>query len=158
MRPVDLSLRSHRTQAAVLGLGLVVAAALALPTWEAIPTKVGALHAARPTPGTTAVDLPFSVSGASSLPVPGQHGLLGFTISNPNAVAIRITALTAAAGDESSECPGAALTVGPLSGDVLVPAHGTAPATLPISVGSALPGACQGATFTFAVSGTAAAA
>ena len=118
-----------------------------------------------------AEDKPFTVTGNASGPLaPGLTRSLAITLSNPNTVAITVTALSAstAAGSSKAGCDGPAnlqLTQSNVSAAnaLTIPANGHV--TLPSGSVSApqvlmkdLPvnqDACKGASFTFAYSGSA---
>jgi len=102
---------------------------------------------------------PVGVSAASTAGdlVPGGTGAVTFSLSNPNAVAVTISAVSAAsvASDNPAACPSSAVSVVPSSfpytfSSIPVPAgasgvSGSIPAFVRMS--SSAPGACQGVTF-----------
>jgi len=97
----------------------------------------------------------FTISGGATGLYPGRTSPLVLTMHNPRPAAIVVTSVTTTAHDASSTCPASNLTVAAFSGQLLVPAGGSAQTSVPVSMALSAPDACIGAAFPLSYSGTA---
>jgi hypothetical protein len=82
--------------------------------------------------------------------VPARLALTLHSVGSSDTV---VRGLTARVTDASTGCPATALTITAWEGRLVVPAHGTATATLPVALHVA-PGECVGATWQLAYAST----
>ena len=164
--------RQHRTPQvarAVLGLGVPVMVGCGLLLAWALPgrgseqirlTGSGSLGAA---PATSAwgagspVAVPgrFSISGTVAGLYPGVSLPLVLSVTNPRHHWIVLHNVTAAAADASTGCLASNLSVSSFSGQLPIPALGSAHVTLQASLAHGAGNPCQGAVFPLAYTGSA---
>jgi len=97
----------------------------------------------------------FVVSGDVNGLAPGVTRPLQLRLGNPNGADIAVQSLQVTVGDSGAGCGGDALHVGPFSGPVLVPGHGEAQISLPVTMAGSASSTCQGATFPLTYGGSA---
>ncbi len=78
------------------------------------------------------------------------------SVTNPADFAIAVQSASVAIGDANPSCTATYLTARSFSGDVVVPAHGSATFPIHLHMAGSAPDACQGATFplTFTATGS----
>jgi hypothetical protein len=99
----------------------------------------------------------FSVDGGITGLFPGASRGIALTISNPYAFAIKVTEVSALVKQSSNPaCPLDSLAFDALqNAPVVVPARGTAAATLPVRMRTSADNVCAGLTFTLSYSASA---
>ena len=143
--------RKQRILAALAVAALVVGGGAAYASWTASGTGSGAAKAA------SATALTVSVGTTTADLYPGfTQGDVFMTVSNPNVYPVNITSLTPGAITTSSgTCAASNITVLPATGlSIPLTAGATnVPVTVPniVTMINGAPDACQGVTFTIAV-------
>jgi hypothetical protein len=102
---------------------------------------------AQPATTSTAARGSFGISGSVAGLYPGAQLPLVLTVSNPEHFAIVVTSLLVTVGDAAPGCTAANLTVTSFSGQVQVPASGSAAVVLEVTMAHSATDACQGAVF-----------
>jgi hypothetical protein len=108
-------------------------------------------------PGSPVSLVPVALQQSSELTISGSvHGLLhgaaaglGLTLHSDSDVAVTIHSITVRVTGASEGCSPTALSTEAWSGSLVVPAHGEAQATVPVTLHDAA-GACAGATWQLA--------
>lgn len=155
-RTADRARRRTPGRRVVTGAG-VAAGVLAAAAWLVL--------AARPS-GPLVEGLPFTISGAPERLDPGRPSALDLTVTNPNAFAVRVTALTVSVARHTSSrrCLGDRdFATAPLRRAVDLPAGtsttlsalGVPPGLLPSVTAPPAGGACAAARVTLRYAGTA---
>jgi len=114
------------------------------------PGGEGASAAPR-TPATGA----FTIAGTVGGLYPGFTGPLVLTVANPQAFTIVVSSITTSVTDATATCLASNLSVGAFSGQLSVPAFGSAQTSVPAGLAPSAPDACIGATFPLSYSGLA---
>ncbi len=89
----------------------------------------------------------FAISGTVRGLYPGAHQTLVLTVTNWRAFTVVVTSMTTAVEDAGPACPSTYLTVTPFAGRLVVPAHGSATASVLASLDLSAPDACRGSVF-----------
>jgi hypothetical protein len=97
----------------------------------------------------------FRISGNVAGLYPGAHLPLVLTVTNPEHFAIVVTTLSVSAGNAAPGCGAANLATTSFSGNLHVPASGTATATVHVTLAHSAPNACQGVVFPLRYTGVA---
>jgi hypothetical protein len=102
------------------------------------------------TPGAAQITLghaSFRIAGSVGGLYPGFTKALVLTVTNPQFFRIVVTSITTTAKGASSTCLASNLSVKAFSGQLSVPARGSAKVSVPASLAQGAPDACIGATF-----------
>lgn len=146
--------RKRRIITAIAAAVVMGSSGVAAGLWSATGSGAGSLKAA------TAQALTVTAAAAPIGDLyPGASGTLQFTVANPNPYAVTLTSIAYGATTSSNEanCPASNLTPaagGALGTPITVPANGTSAAvSVPgaLTLAATAPDACQGVTFTTAV-------
>jgi len=97
----------------------------------------------------------FTITGNAAGLYPGRTSPLVLTVHDPRPFAIVVTSVTTTANNASGTCPASNISVGAFSGQLLVPAGGSAQTSVSVSMAVSAPDACTGAVFPLDFSGTA---
>lgn len=137
----------------IAGAGItVLASGSAFAYWTTVGAGAGTAAA------TTAAPLTTGTATAAPGLYPGGSSNGSIVITNPNPFAVKVTSATfAAASADRSGCTTtgvtfAATTPPSLSTPLTIPAKGTQPLSYTVQMSNASDDACQGATFTSALS------
>lgn len=145
----------------VLCAGVVLAAYLQPggaghpPTISLVGTGIAATAAGGDSANAAAGHSGFGISGRVAGLYPGASLPLTLRIDNPNSFKIDVVSITTSIGDASAACLAANLTVSQFTGDILVPAHGSASEAVVAMLQHSAPNACQGAVFPLTYNATA---
>jgi LPXTG-motif cell wall-anchored protein len=98
----------------------------------------------------------FVLSASLSGLYPNVDADFPVSVTNPRDFAIAVQSATVTIGDASPSCTSTYLAARSFSGDVVVPAHGSATFPVHLHMAGSAPDACQGATFplTFTATGS----
>jgi hypothetical protein len=134
-----------------------LATAVRVPVWIA---AVAVLAVPFVSPGSPVSLVRMAVEGPSLKITGNIDGLsagvparLALTLHSAGSSDTVVTGLTARVTGSPNGCPATSLTIKPWEGRLLVPAHGTATASLPVALHVA-PGECVGATWQLAYAST----
>jgi hypothetical protein len=97
----------------------------------------------------------FRISGNVAGLYPGAQLPLVLTVTNPEHFAIVVTTLSVSIGAAAPGCAAVNLTATSFSGQLQVPAGGTATLSVHVAMAHSAPDACQGAVFPLRYSGLA---
>ena len=89
----------------------------------------------------------FTIAGSVAGLYPGLTVPMVLTISNPKSFPIVVTSIKTTVGAASAACSASNLAVTAFSGQLLVPALGSAGTTVQVSMAQSASDVCQGATF-----------
>jgi hypothetical protein len=97
----------------------------------------------------------FTIVGSVSGLYPGFSSPLVLTVANQQAFTIAVTSITTTVKDATAACLASNLSVLPFSGQLSVPAFGSAKTTVLARLAPSTPDTCIGATFRLSYSGLA---
>jgi hypothetical protein len=106
-----------------------------------------------PVPAPPTLSASFTIAGSVEGLFPGAKRSLVLTVTNSEALPIVVTSLATDVHNASATCTGAYLSVSAFSGQLSVPAHGSAKTTVTASMVTTAPNSCRGATFPLIYSG-----
>jgi len=112
-----------------------------------VPGQSGAVPST--SPGT------FRISGSIGGLYPGDTAQLVLTVTNPQHFPIDVTSISTTVSSPGTGCSFSYMSVAPFSGNLTVPASGSAIVSVPVTLSHAAPDACQGATFPLRYTGLA---
>lgn len=136
----------QRIRLVTLGVAAVVAATGAANGFAAISGQ----------PAPARVSKPFTVSGTIESLLPGQPGQLRLTVRNTTRRRkIKVVSITVTPGDAAPGCDARQLRVGSFTGALKLRRKQARTVTLPITLATEAPDACQGATFPLTFGGRA---
>lgn len=95
----------------------------------------------------------FRIAGSVSGLFPGSSRQLKLTVSNPQTFPIVVTSIATAVQNASASCTAANLSVSAFSGQLSVPAFGSAKVTVLAKLAYSAPNACIGSKFPLVYSG-----
>ncbi len=98
----------------------------------------------------------FSITGTVAGLSPGRALPLVLTVTNPQRYAITVASISTTAGNASSSCPAADVTVSAFAGQLPVGAGRTVSTTVTVTMRHSAPDGCQAAVFPFRYTGAAA--
>jgi hypothetical protein len=106
--------------------------------------QISLAFAASPAPGHA-----FTISGAVAGLVPGRSATLRLTVTNTDAQAIQVLAVSATAQSAGPSCPGSLLAITAYAGTppTMVAGHGQAVVELPITLSAQASDACRKVSF-----------
>jgi hypothetical protein len=107
----------------------------------------GAGTAGAPVATSAAAAGSFRISGSVAGLYPGAQLPLVLTVTNPKYFAIVVSSLSVAVAAATPGCGAANLTATSFSGNLQVPALGTAAVSLQVTLAHSAPNACQGVVF-----------
>jgi hypothetical protein len=97
----------------------------------------------------------FKIAGSVGGLYPGQSKPLVLTVKNPQGFKIVVTSMTTKVKNASATCPASNLTVSAFSGQLAVPANGSAKTSVVVTMAKSAPDACKAVTFPLVYSGLA---
>jgi hypothetical protein len=103
--------------------------------------------------GAITVSGRFKIAGSVAGLYPGLVKRLVLTVTNPQAFTIVVTSMTTTVKAASASCPASYLVVSAFSGQLSVPAHGSAKTSVQASLSAGTPDSCTGANFPLVYSG-----
>jgi hypothetical protein len=123
-----------------VAVGIVAIAAVGVLGGQQVALSLAASEA----PGHT-----FTISGAVTGLVPGRPATLRLTVTNTDAQAIQVRAVSATAQSAGPSCPGNLLDIAAYAGtpQTIVAGHGKAVVELPITLSAQAPNACRKVSF-----------
>jgi len=129
--------RGHVRTAGALARTQVVAAVV-------LVTAAAATTSSEPASGATVA---FAISGSVKGLYPGATLSLKLRVANHESFKIAVTSIVTTVHDASANCPASDLSVAAFSGQLFVPASGTAAVHVAAHMSHAAGNVCQGVTF-----------